>query len=48
MKTIILVRDDGARTLVGAPVADDFDVQAWAQSRRAAFALLLIVQIIVV
>ena len=44
MKVLILVRVDGARTVAGV-VPAAFDVQAWAETRRAAFALLEIVQV---
>ena len=45
MKVLILVRVDGARTIAGV-VPATFDTQAWAQSRKASFALLEIVQVV--
>ena len=45
MKVLILVRVDGARTIAGV-VPAAFDTQAWAQARRASFALLEIVQVV--
>ena len=45
MKVLILVRVDGARTIAGV-VPASFDVQAWAATRRASFALLEIVQVV--
>jgi len=45
MKSIILVRVDGATTVVGV-VPASFDVQAWAESRKASFALLEIVRVV--
>jgi hypothetical protein len=45
MKALILVCRDGARHLAFvAPAA--FDTQAWAQSRREAFALLRVVRVV--
>ena len=45
MKVLILIRVDGARTIAGV-VPAVFDTQAWAQARRASFALLEIVQVV--
>lgn len=44
MKALIAVCSDGARHLLMV-VPSSFDTQAWAESRREAFALLKIVQI---
>ena len=45
MKVLILIRVDGARTIAGV-VSAVFDTQAWAETRRASFALLEIVQVV--
>jgi hypothetical protein len=46
MKAIVLIGEDGGRHLAFvAPMS--FDVQAWANSRRQAFALLRIVRVVV-
>lgn len=43
-KAIIAIHSDGSRHLLFvAPV--DFDTQAWAQSRRQAFAMLDVVRV---
>lgn len=45
MKAIIAVHSDGARHLLFV-AAVDFDTQAWAETRRKAFALLGVVKIV--
>ncbi len=44
MKAIILVCSDGARHFAFV-VNADFDTQAWANSRREAFALLEVIRV---
>lgn len=45
MKAIIAVHSDGVRHLLFV-VAEAFDTQAWAETRRKAFALLGVVKIV--
>lgn len=45
MKALIAVCSDGARHMLMV-VPSSFDTQAWAESRREAFALLEIIRIV--
>ena len=47
MKIIQLVNRDGSRTMgPSAPVPDNFDVQAWAEKRRASLRFIGVVEIV--
>ena len=47
MKLIFLQRADGSMAMgPSAPVPDDFDVQAWADKRRASLRILGVVRVV--